>query len=99
MVEYLQVFGHVGFFAPGDATVRNRVGVNVFHGGFGMLVLSRTTQELVAGGECGVHRPRRMSLLDAEAKDLAARFEDNAEVPVQQLEMLERIRVAAGQTS
>jgi len=40
-----------------------------------------------------------MSLLDAEAENLEMSYEGDAEVPVQQLEMLERIRVAAGQTS
>ena len=64
-----------------------------------MFVLSRTTRELVAGGEDGVHRLRRASLLDAEEKNFEVSFEGDAEVPVQPLEMLERIRVAAGQTS
>ena len=64
-----------------------------------MLVLSRTTRELVAGGEYGVHRLRRVAPLGAEEKHVDLGFEDDAEVPVQHLEMLERIRVAAGQTS
>ena len=64
-----------------------------------MFVLSRTTRELAADGEDGVYRLRRMSLLDAEEKNLEVSFEGDAEVPVQHLEMLERIRVAAGLTS
>ena len=64
-----------------------------------MFVLSRTTRHSVAGGEDGVHRLRLVSLLDAEEKELEVSFEGDAEVPVQHLEMLERIRVAAGQTS
>ena len=64
-----------------------------------MLVLSRTTRELVAGGEYGVHRRRRVALLEAEEENVDLGFEGDAEVPVEHLEMLERIRVAAGQTS
>ena len=48
-----------------------------------MFVLSRTTQELVGGGEDGVHRLRRVSLLDAEEKNVELGFEGDAEVPVQ----------------
>ena len=64
-----------------------------------MFVLSRTPRPLAVGGEDGVHRPRRESLLDAEEKNVELGFEGDAGVPVQHLEMLERIRVAAGQTS
>ena len=64
-----------------------------------MFVLSRTTRHSVADGEYGVHRLRLVSLLDAEEKNLEVSFEGDAEVPVQHLEMLERIRVAAGWTS
>jgi hypothetical protein len=51
------------------------------------------------GGEDGVHRPRRESPLDAEEKNVELGFEGDADVLVQHLEMLERIRFAAGQTS
>jgi len=54
---------------------------------------------LLVGGEHGVHRLRRASLPDAEEKNLEVSCDGDAEVPVQHLEMLERIRVAAGQTS
>jgi hypothetical protein len=64
-----------------------------------MFVLSGKPRELVAGSEDGVHLLRRVLLLDAEEKNLGVSFEGDAEVPVQHLEMLERIRVAAGQTS
>ena len=64
-----------------------------------MFVLSRKTRHSVADGEDGVHRLRIVSLLDAEEKKLEVSFEGDAEVPVQHLEMLERIRVAAGWTS
>ena len=64
-----------------------------------MLDFSRTTGELVAGGEDGVRRLRKVTLLDAEEKNGGLGFEGDAEVPVEQLAMLERIRVAAGQTS
>ena len=64
-----------------------------------MLVLSRTIRELVVGGEGGVHRLRRLSRLDAEERDVELGIKGDAEVSLQQLEMLERIRVAAGQTS
>ena len=64
-----------------------------------MLVLSRTTQELVVGGQDGVHRLRTVSLRDAEERNVELGVEDDAEVPLQQLEMWERICLAAGQTS
>jgi ribosomal protein L34E len=70
-----------------------------FHGGFGMFVLSRTPRQLVEGVEDGVHRPRKVSRLDAEEKNVERSFKGDAGVAVQQLEMLEMIRVAAGQTS
>jgi len=64
-----------------------------------MFVLSRTPRQLVEGGEDGVHRPRRVSLREAEEENVERGFQGDAGVAVQQLEMLERIRVAAGQTS
>ena len=64
-----------------------------------MLVFSRTTGELVAGSENGVHHLRKVTRLDAEEENLDLGFESDAEVPAQHWEMLERIRVAAGQTS
>lgn len=63
-----------------------------------MLVLSRMTRELVAGGEDGMHRLRRVLRLDAE-EEVELGVEGDPEVRVQHLEMWERIRVAAGQTS
>ena len=65
-----------------------------------MLVLSRTTRKsMVVGGEDGVYRPRKVALYDAEGEDFGRDFEGDAEVSAEQMEMLERIRVAAGQTS
>ncbi len=64
-----------------------------------MFVLSRTPWALAVGGEDGVHRPRRASLLDAEKARVELGFECDSGVPARQLEMLERIRIAAGQTS
>lgn len=64
-----------------------------------MFVLSRTPWPLVEGGEDGVHRPRRESLLDAEERKVELGVEGDAGISAQHLEMLERIRVAAGQTS
>jgi hypothetical protein len=64
-----------------------------------MFVLSSTTRELVAGGEAGIQRLRKLSPLDAEVNRVEPGFKDDAEVTVEQLEMLERIRVAAGQTT
>jgi hypothetical protein len=51
------------------------------------------------GGTDGVHRQRRDSLLDAKETNVELGFEDDLGVPAQQLELLERIRIAAGQTS
>jgi len=64
-----------------------------------MIVLSRTTRELVTGGEACIQRLRKLSLLDAQEDRVEPCFEGDAEGSVQQIEMLERIRVAAGQTS
>ena len=64
-----------------------------------MFVVSRTPRPLAVGGEDRVHRPRRESLLDAEEKNVELGCEGDAGVPVRHLEMLERTRVAAGQTS
>ena len=63
-----------------------------------MLVSSRMNRELVVGGEHGVHRPRKASLLEAEQEDVELGFEGDAEISVQQLEVWERVRLAAGQT-
>jgi hypothetical protein len=57
------------------------------------------TRELVAGGEDGMHRLRRVLRLDAEEEKVELGVEGDPEVRVQHLEMWERIRVAAGQTS
>jgi hypothetical protein len=64
-----------------------------------MFVLSGTPPERVVFGENGVHRPRNVSLFDTKEKNVERVFADDDEVSIQQLEMLERIRVAAGQTS
>ena len=62
-----------------------------------MLVLTRKSREsVVVGGEDGAHRQRKASLLEAN-EELG--FEGDAGVSVQQLEMLERVRVGAGKTS
>jgi hypothetical protein len=64
-----------------------------------MFVLSRTTRELVTGGEAGIRRQRNSSPLDAERNRVEPGFEGDAEVTVEPLEMLEEIRVAAGRTT
>ena len=64
-----------------------------------MFDLSRETRELVTGGEECIPRLRKVALLDAQESRVEPRLVSDAEVTVQQLEMLERIRVAAGQTS
>ena len=64
-----------------------------------MFDLSSETRELVAGGEACIQRLRKVALLDAQESRVEPRLVSDAEVTVQQLEMLERIRVAAGQTS
>ena len=65
-----------------------------------MLRSSRKTHESVAfGGENGAHRRRKASLLEPKQDNVELGGEGDAEVPVGQSEMLERIRVAAGQTS
>jgi hypothetical protein len=64
-----------------------------------MFVLSRTTRELVTGGEACIQRLRKFSPFDAQENRVEPCLEGDAEVTVQQIEMLERIRVAAGQTS
>ena len=64
-----------------------------------MFVLSSTTRELVAGGEAGSERLRKFSPLDAEENCVEPSFKGDAEVTVEQLEMWERICLAAGQTT
>ncbi len=64
-----------------------------------MLVLSSTTRELVAGDQAGIQRLRKFSPLDAEENRFEPSFKADAEVTVEQLEMWERIRLAAGQTT
>ena len=64
-----------------------------------MFVPSRTTRELVTGGETVFQRLRKFSQLVEEETRVDPGFEGDAEVTVAQLEVLERIRVAAGQTS
>jgi hypothetical protein len=64
-----------------------------------MFVSSRTTRELGTGGEAGIQRLRKFSLLVAEEHRIEPGFEGNADGTVEQFEMLERIRIAAGQTT
>ena len=65
-----------------------------------MFVLSRKTDEsVVVGGEDGADRLPKARAFDAAGKNVKLGFEVDAEVTSQQWEMLERIRVAAGQTS
>jgi hypothetical protein len=64
-----------------------------------MFVLSKTPRQLAVGDENDVHRPRRASLLDAEEPNAELGFEGDWGIPAEQWEMLERIRLAAGQTS
>lgn len=64
-----------------------------------MFDLSRETRELVTGGEACIQRLRKFALLDAQESRVEMCLVGDAEVTVQQIEMLERIRVAAGQTS
>jgi hypothetical protein len=65
-----------------------------------MLISSRNTHEsVVVDGEDGVHHPQKVSLLEAEEGNMERGGECDLEVRVRQSDMLERIRVAAGQTS
>ena len=65
-----------------------------------MLVLSRTSRKsLVFRAEDGLDRSRKAAFYDAEDDRYGRDFEGDAEVSAEQMEMLERIRVAAGRTS
>ena len=65
-----------------------------------MLVLSRKSREsVVVGGADGFHRLLKITVLGIKGTNVKLGFEGDAEVSVPHLEMLERIRVAAGQTS
>ena len=64
-----------------------------------MFDLSRQTRGLVSGGEAGMQRRREFSLLDTQENRVEPGFGADPEASDEQLEMLERIRVAAGQTS
>jgi len=65
-----------------------------------MFVLSRKTHEsVVVGGEDDTHRLSKASALAAEGENVELDLEVDDEVLLRQLELLERIRVAAGQTS
>jgi hypothetical protein len=64
-----------------------------------MLDLSRKTLELVTGGGACIQRLREFSLLDMRENRVEPCLVRRAEATDQQMEMLERIRVAAGQTT
>jgi carbon storage regulator CsrA len=58
-----------------------------------MLVLSRKKREsVVVGGEDGVHRLLKVTVLEFGAGKVKLGFEVDADVPVHRLEVWERIR-------
>jgi hypothetical protein len=66
---------------------------------FAMFDLSRATQESARGGEVSIPRLRELSLLDVHENRVEPYLARHADITYQQMELLERIRVAAGQTS
>ena len=61
-----------------------------------MLVLSRKNQEsVVIGGDDGIHRLLKVTVLDIRGARVRLGFEVDADVPVFREEVLERIRAEA----
>ncbi len=64
-----------------------------------MLVLSRNSQEsVVFGNDDGLHRPLKVTVLEIRGDRVKLGFEVDPDVPDQEVEMLDRLRAAAGQT-
>lgn len=64
-----------------------------------MHVLSRNSQEsVVFGNDDGLHRPLKVTILEVRGDRVKLGFEVDAEVPDPEVEMLDRLRTAAGQT-
>ena len=60
-----------------------------------MLVLSRKSQEsVVVGGENGVHRLLKITVLEIAGGKVKLGFEVDADVPVHRLEVWERIHAS-----
>ena len=65
-----------------------------------MLVLSRRNQEsVVVGGASGFERLLKVKVLEIKGEKVKLGFEVDPGIPVHRLEVWERIRTAAGQTS
>jgi len=65
-----------------------------------MLVLSRRNQEsVVVGGATGFERLLKVKVLEIKGEKVKLGFEVDPGIPVHRLEVLERIRTAAGMTS
>jgi carbon storage regulator CsrA len=65
-----------------------------------MLVLSRKSQEsVVVGGAGGFDRLLKVKVLEISGEKVKLGFEVDPEIPVHRLEVWERIRAAAGETS
>ena len=65
-----------------------------------MLVLSRKSREsVVIGGDDGVHRMLKVTVLGIQGADVKLGFEVDADIPVHRAEVWERIRAAAVQTA
>jgi hypothetical protein len=62
-------------------------------------MLSTILIALLVGEDDGVDSRPEVSTLDAEGENAELGFEADAEAPLQRLEMMERICLAAGQTS
>ena len=65
-----------------------------------MLVLSRRNQEsVVVGGASGFERLLKVKVLEIKGEKVKLGFEVDPGIPVHRLEVWERIRTAAGQTT
>jgi carbon storage regulator CsrA len=65
-----------------------------------MLVLSRKNQEsVVVGGAGGFERLLKVKVLGISGDRVRLGFEVDPEIPIHRLEVWERIRTAAGETS
>jgi carbon storage regulator CsrA len=65
-----------------------------------MLVLSRKNREsVVVGGNDGVQRLMKVTVLAIRGSNVLLGFEVDASVPVHRLEVWERIRAEAGQVA
>ena len=65
-----------------------------------MLVLSRKSREsVVIGGDDGLHRMLKVTVLGIQGADVKLGFEVDADIPVHRAEVWERIRAEAVQTA